>query len=76
MGQQTVGNLGENASAIAGLAVGVNAAAVFHATDGLQSHLHNIVPGPAGGAGNEANTTCVMFEFGTIQQALGWVRHY
>jgi hypothetical protein len=66
MGQQTVGNLGENASAIAGLAVGVNAAAVFHATDGLQSHLYNIVPGLAGGACNETNTTGIMFKFRAI----------
>jgi hypothetical protein len=76
MGQQTMRDLGENTGAVAGLAVSVNAATVFHATDGLQSHLHNIVPGSAGGAGNEANTTSVVFKFGTIQQALGWVRHY
>jgi hypothetical protein len=57
------------------LAVGVNTAAVFHTSDGLQSHLHNIVPSPASGAGNKANATGVVLKFRAIERLLVWLNH-
>jgi hypothetical protein len=66
IGQQVVRELGQNPGAVAGLAVSINTAAMFHAADGLQSHLDNIVTGPAGGAGDKTYPAGIMFKLLTI----------
>jgi hypothetical protein len=62
-----MGDLGQHTRSIAGLAVGVNTAPMFHTADSLEGHLHDIVPDSTGGAGNKANTTGVVFKFGPVE---------
>jgi hypothetical protein len=70
-----MGNLGQEAGPVSGAAVGIDPAAMFHAADGFQGELDNVVAGLSRRPGNETNPAGVVFELGAVQQS-GLIRHW
>jgi hypothetical protein len=48
---------------------------MFHAADGFQGELDNVVAGLSRRPGNETNPAGVVFELGAVQQS-GLIRHW